>query len=251
VDAQWRLRRLRGKVGGGAAVDFRRVLEESSRRLGIRMNVRFGVFVLDRGRRELRRGEDAVALTPKAFQLLDLLLEKRPSAVAKGEVYERLWPSTFVSEVNLSRLVCEVRSALGDDSRRPRWIRTLRGFGYAFAGAAEDEPIPGPRGGESGWCRVILKDRELVLSEGPNVLGRSHRAAVFLDSTSVSRGHARIVVAGRQATLEDLGSKNGTFWRGSRIAAAVRLSDGDAIRVGSVPMTFRIVPPEGSTDTLG
>jgi len=214
------------------------------------MNVRFGEWVLDRGRHELRRGEEPVAVTAKALALLDLLVEKRPNAVAKGEVYERLWPSTFVSEVNLSRLVFELRAALEDDSRKPRWIRTVRGFGYAFSGAAEDErpsrALPPP---QAGWCRVVLSDREVILSEGENILGRSHAVAVLLDSTSVSRQHARITVKGDRATLEDLGSKNGTFCRGTRIGAPTPLSDGDALRVGKVPMTFRVVPPEVPTAT--
>jgi DNA-binding winged helix-turn-helix (wHTH) protein len=238
------------KVGSRGFKDFGGVLDASSFSLGDPMNVRFGEWVLDRGRRELLRGEQPVALTPKALALLDLLVEKRPKAVAKGEVYERLWPSTFVSEVNLSRLVFEVRAALEDDSRKPRWIRTVRGFGYAFAGAAEDErPPEPPRPTEAGWCRIILSDREVVLSEGENILGRSHAAAVWLDSTSVSRAHARIVVTGTRATLEDLGSKNGTFCSGRRLDVPTPLADGDMIFVGRVPMTFRIVPPEGSTAT--
>lgn len=211
------------------------------------MSVRFGEWRLDLGRRELLRGDEAVALTPKAFQLLELLLDRRPDAVRKGEIYERLWPSTFVTEVNLSRLVFELRAALGDDSQRPRWIRTVRGFGYAFAGEALAEGAAPARGG-AGWCRLILSDREVLLAEGENVLGRSHRAAVWLDGTSVSRRHARITVRGDQAALEDLGSKNGTFVGAARIAGATPLADGDEIGVGSARMVFR-ASAAGSTET--
>ena len=198
----------------------------------------------------LVRDGQAVALTPKAFELLQLLLERRPNAVAKAEIYDRLWPATFVSEVNLSRLVFEIRRSLGDDPRRPAWIRTVRGFGYAFAGAASGlapRAAPSARGG--GQFRLILRDREVVLGEGENVLGRSHAAAVWLDSSSVSRRHARIVVASDQAILEDLGSKNGTFWREGRIGQPTPLADGDRIRVGRVTITFRVVPAETSTET--
>lgn len=215
------------------------------------MDTRFGDWVLDRGRRELLRRGEGVPLTSKAFQLLDLLLEKRPEVVTKAQIYERLWPSTFVSEVNLSRLVFELRRALGDDSRRPVWIRTVRGFGYAFAGSASDHGAPATGRSEKGRFRLILKDRDVALAEGENVLGRSHEAAVWLDSTSISRRHARIVVARDHATLEDLGSKNGTFWRENRISAPTLLVDGDEIRVGSVPMTFRVIPPDVSTKTGG
>ena len=213
------------------------------------MNVRFDEWVLDRGRRELLRAGRPVAITAKAFQLLDLLLEKRPNVASKAEIYERLWPSTFVSEVNLSRLVFELRRALVDDARGPHWIRTVRGFGYAFAGPATEDGSPGAVPRQGGLCRIILRDREVTLSEGENVVGRSHKAAVWLESTGISRRHARIVVAGDRATLEDLGSKNGTFWRENRISAVTPLADGDAIRVGKVSMTFRVIAHEPSTET--
>jgi DNA-binding winged helix-turn-helix (wHTH) protein len=214
------------------------------------MNVHFAEWVLDRGRRELLRAGQPVALTSKAMQLLDLLLEKRPNVVSKAEIYERLWPSTFVAEVNLSRLVFELRRALLDDSSGPHWIRTVRGFGYAFSGpATEDGPPARAVAREVARCRLILRDREVTLSEGENVLGRSHEAAVWLESTGISRRHARIVVAGERATLEDLGSKNGTFWRDNRVSAITVLADGDAIRVGPVSMTFRVISPEESTET--
>jgi DNA-binding winged helix-turn-helix (wHTH) protein len=216
------------------------------------MNVSFDEWVFDHGRRELLRAGRPVALTSKAFQLLDLLLEKRPNVASKAEIYERLWPATFVCEVNLSRLVFELRRALVDNSRKPRWIRTVRGLGYAFAGpATDDQPPAGAVAWEVGRCRLILRDREVTLSEGENVVGRSHKAAVWLESTGISRRHARIVVAGERATLEDLGSKNGTFWRDSRVSAATPLTDGDAIRVGPVSMTFRVISPEESTETSG
>lgn len=216
------------------------------------MRVRFGEWLLDRGRRELLRGEAAVPLTPKAFALLELLVDRRPNAVSKGEIYERLWPKTFVSEVNLSRLVFELRAALRDDSRLPRWIRTARGFGYAFAGAASEEPTAGAAAArEGGWCRLLFQNREVVLAEGGNELGRSNSSAVWLDSTSVSRRHACITVTGNKATLEDLGSKNGTFLRDTRVRETVSVADGDVIRVGAVEMTFRIVAPDVSTESGG
>jgi hypothetical protein len=211
--------------------------------------VRFAEWTLDEGRRELLHGQEAVQLTPKAFQLLGLLIENRPRVVAKPEIYERLWPRTFVAEVNLSRLVYELRAALGDDARRPTWIRTARGAGYAFCGLAHPA-LDAPKGSTTaGWCRVILEDREVLLGEGENVLGRSHEAAVWLRSTSVSRFHARILVVGQTATLEDLGSKNGTTCRGQKVTSPTLLGDGDAIRIGTVELIFRVVAPEVSTET--
>lgn len=212
------------------------------------MNVRFGEWELDQGRRQLLKEGEPVPLTPKAFELLSLLLEKRPRVVTKKEIYDRLWPSTFVAEVNLSRLVFELREALGDDAQKPRWLRTARGLGYAFAGTTAGPAAAGTEAASA--CRLILADREVVLSEGANVLGRSREANVRIASSTVSRMHARIVVSGTHATLEDLGSKNGTRWAGRPITATTPLTDGDEIRVGSVAMTFRVVTPESSTATV-
>jgi DNA-binding winged helix-turn-helix (wHTH) protein len=104
------------------------------------VSVRFGDCELDTGARELRRAGRAVALAPKAYQLLELLVEQRPKAVSKREIHDRLWPSTLVSEANLSALIFEIRAALGDDARRPRYVRTVRGFGYAFCGEGRATP---------------------------------------------------------------------------------------------------------------
>ena len=210
------------------------------------MSVRFGECVLDTEARQLLRGGFAVPLTAKAFQLLNLLVEKQPKAVAKKEIYDRLWPSTFVSEVNLARLIFEVRAAVGDDARRPRYIRTVRGFGYALCA----DVVMDSGSDEGTSYRLIWEDREVTLSEGENVLGRMRQAAVWIDSTSVSRRHARIVIAGDRVTVEDLGSKNGTCLGGKRLEGRpARLADGDVLKVGSVTMIFRALQPDVSTAT--
>ncbi|MEO6260371.1 MAG: winged helix-turn-helix domain-containing protein, partial [Thermoanaerobaculia bacterium] len=96
------------------------------------MRVRFGDFVFDSGRRELRAGSGIAHLTPKAFLLLQALIEARPQAVSKEYLYGHLWPGTFVSDSNLNTIVSVLRIVLGEDARHPRWIKTVYGFGYAF-----------------------------------------------------------------------------------------------------------------------
>lgn len=210
------------------------------------MKVRLGECVLDLGRREVRRAGEAVHLTPKAFQLLELLAERRPDAVAKDEIRERLWPDTFVSGVNLATLVFEVRQAVGDDSRRPRYVRTVRGFGYALCaeGPAPDlaDPVtvPGP------CCRLVGERREIDLRDGENVIGRTREAVVWIASPKVSRHHARIVVAGASATVEDLGSKNGTYVGERSIDRPTVLADGDSIRVGDARFVFRVLSADAT-----
>jgi len=76
----------------------------------------FGEYALDDSRRELLHRGAPVHLTPKAYALLQLLLERRPAAVSKAEIHDRIWPGTFVSEVNLATLVFEIRAAVGDAS---------------------------------------------------------------------------------------------------------------------------------------
>jgi DNA-binding winged helix-turn-helix (wHTH) protein len=214
------------------------------------MRVYFGDLAIDRDARQLLRGEKEVPLGPKAYDLLDLLLKHRPKVVPKEKIRDRLWPSTFVSESTLLTVVTDLRTALEDDARRPRFIRTVRGFGYAFCGAAREAVSGGDSTGVSPCeLRLVLADREIPLHQGENVLGRVQDGVAWIDSEWVSRRHARIVISGETASLEDLGSKNGTFLRGRRISAPERLSNGDEICLGRVPMVFRVFRQVKSTRT--
>jgi DNA-binding winged helix-turn-helix (wHTH) protein len=210
------------------------------------MEIRFDDFVLDTARRLLVRGDGAVHLTPKAFELLNALLERRPDAVAKGELEARIWRDTHVADTSLAGLVAELRSALHDQVREPRYVRTVHGFGYAFCASAEDVR-PEPADAEEDLIyRIAWQRREVSLRPGENVLGRDAAAAAWLDSPTVSRRHARILVSAAGAVLEDLGSHNGTYVQGRRVDAPVPLHDHDEIRLGSVLVTFRIYQPGGT-----
>ena len=91
---------------------------------------------------------------------------------------------------------------------------------------------------------------EFVLdSDTRDVLGRDPDLSVTLESPSISRRHARVRVAGGVATLEDLGSKNGTFLRGQKLQAPSELSDGDVIAVGPMVLKFRAARATVSTAT--
>jgi DNA-binding winged helix-turn-helix (wHTH) protein len=214
------------------------------------MSLRFGDFVLDSGTRQLRRGEEERHLGPKAFELLELLLRNRPNVLSKERLHDRLWPGAFVSGSTLATVIGEIRSALEDDPGSPRFLRTVHGVGYAFCGeASEEDKAAAPASTVRLSYRLLFEDREITLRPGENLLGRVDEGVLWIDSPSVSRRHARIRVEGGRAVLEDLGSKNGTFWRGERIAAPVPLSDGDEIRLGKVPLTLRILPVDATTLT--
>lgn len=189
--------------------------------------------MLDGDTRELRRHGRAVHLSPKAFQLLDALVTARPKALSKDELHDRLWPDSFVVEANLANLVGEIRAALGDHPRTPRYLRTVHRFGYAFQPEGTEPTKP------RGACRLTWKGGRALLPDGEHVLGRDSDLRLFVDAATVSRRHARLVVRGADATLEDLQSKNGTFVGDRRVLGSVPLADGDRIRLGSFVLTFR------------
>jgi DNA-binding winged helix-turn-helix (wHTH) protein len=227
---------------------FGTVGEFSGDFLGQLKRVSFEPFTLDAESRLLLRDphQQPVHLSPKAYELLCVLVDARPRAIAKSELHERLWPSTFVSEATLASLVAELREALGERGREARFIRTVHGFGYAFSGLAREKGCPDP-GRVANW--IIYNGREKSLDEGEHVLGRDADVSVPLSSSTVSRHHARITINGQSATLEDLGSKNGTYLRGQAVTSPTPLADGDQIRIGAFEITFRTLAAPGSTET--
>ena len=215
------------------------------------MAVRFGEFALDEDRRQVLREGTPVPLEPKAWELLNLLVARRPKALSKAQIRDVLWPGTFVSETALAGLVADIRSALRDDARQPRYVRTLHGFGYGFCGTVEEEraPAPGIVSGGTSVCRLLWAGREIPLPEGEHLLGRDEGCLVRSRSVRVSRHHARVTVLGGRAVLEDLGSRNGTSVGGRRIDGPVELTLGDTIEVGPEEIVFLGPGGTGSTVT--
>ena len=213
------------------------------------MQVHFGEFTLDTGSRQLLMGDVQRHLSPKAYDLLRLLIDNRPRALSKAELHERLWPSTFVSESTLSSLVAEVRDALDEKAESARFVRTAHRFGYAFGGIATISGSRVPPGQERARCWIVWEHGQVSLKEGEHLLGRDADVSVWLESPTVSRHHARIRLSDGEATVEDLGSKNGTYLRGERLSARAPLADGDEIRLGSMPVTIRLLKTAGSTVT--
>ncbi|HET7217854.1 MAG TPA: FHA domain-containing protein [Vicinamibacterales bacterium] len=213
------------------------------------MRYRFGEFTLDSSTRRLLRGDAESHLSPKAFDLLLLLVSNSSRALAKADLVQHLWPSTYVVETNLASLIAEIRQALDDSADEPRFVRTVHRFGYWFIGDVRTDGTPEPRTPAVRYW-LFWETRQIALSDGDNLVGRAPDAAIWIDAPGVSRHHARIRVEGPQATIEDLDSKNGTFVNGRKVTAATPLADGDQIRLGSVVLTFRIPPPPSATDTL-
>jgi DNA-binding winged helix-turn-helix (wHTH) protein len=211
------------------------------------VNVRFGPFELDVERRQLNRDADDIHLTPKAFDLLSILVAEAPRVVRKDELHQRLWPGTFVADATLVSLVKEVRRALEDRDAESPLIRTAHGVGYAFAGTIERAAakVTSP---VSQW--VVLGRRRIPLTEGEHVIGRDPGVAIHVDSPDVSRRHALIVVSDGDVAIEDLSSKNGTRINDTPVTGRVTLHDGDRIQLGPTVIVFRASGSGQSTDTF-
>lgn len=198
------------------------------------MTVRFGSCELDAARRQLLRDGRETHLTPKAFELLILLVDAAPRVVKKAELHERLWPNGIVSDAMLVGLIKEIRRALDDRNKAMPMIRTVHRVGYAFAAPLTRAPR---QPSVSRW--LVTGERRIVLIDGDNVIGRDPEANVQLDYATVSRRHARVVVTATSTVLEDLGSKNGTTIGGTKLAAPVELRDGDRFACGQVLLVYR------------
>lgn len=209
--------------------------------------VRFAEFSFDADTRQLMKSGKDIHLSPKAFEFLLVLIENRPKAISKADLQAKLWPDAFVTEANLPGLAKELRRALGDDPRRPRFLRTLHGFGYAFAADVTDDVPRAPIDDTTFW---IVGDGQYRLNEGANILGRDPEADVWVNRPGVSRRHARIVITRDEVVLEDLGSTNGTWVGAERVTTATPLSDGDEIRLGPVTVTFRLRRTAASTEVV-
>ena len=186
------------------------------------MRVDIGGCTFDSDSRELTREGTPVALTPKAFALLEALVEQHPAAVSKTDLYAKLWPGVFVEEGNLHTLVSELRTAIGDD--RHAIIVTKHRFGYAVASLHRDEPVT---------AHLVIGSLDVPLHTGETVIGRD-----LIGTPDVSRRHARIVVSEDSITIEDLSSKNGTWLSGRRITSAA-LHDGAELIFGRTRAILR------------
>lgn len=190
----------------------------------------------------------AKELSPKAFELLRLLLDARPRVVTKAEVMHALWPDTFVQEANVPVLIREVRVAIGD-AEAAQVIKTHHRVGYAFTAEVRESRSAASRRPFNGRIYVLaLPDRRIVLGEGVTTVGRHMDCDVQVNDASVSRLHARVVVDAAGARVEDLDSKNGTKVRGALVSTPAPLANGDVVTFGVVETEF-LVESATATDT--
>ena len=203
--------------------------------------------MVDVGARLVRRAGIEIHLAPKAFELLLMLVRNQPNAVPHERLHAALWPGVHVSETSLAALVTQLRKALGDASGDGRVIRTLHRVGYAFIGEAI---VTGPAPAiATPVSRLIWRGESFEVPAGESVIGRDRACAIHLDADSISRQHARLSLTEREASIEDLGSKNGTWVAGERIHGIVPLADGTSFQLGSETVRFELTGDERPTKT--
>lgn len=208
------------------------------------MRLKFGDCVLDLSARQLERENRVVSLEPKMYELLEILISRRPAVVTNNELDELLWPKVYVARTSLTRLVSELRTVLGDTPRDSRFIRTVYKTGYAFC--AEVSELSAARSAPAA-LEILWMKQSWPLGDGEHIAGRDAECSLVVDGTTVSRRHARITVAAGAATVEDLDSTNGTHVNGLRISAPTQLAPGDELALGSELLRVRLRRPSALT----
>lgn len=207
------------------------------------MRVTFDEFVFDTNCRQLDRNGEPVHLQPKAFQLLQYLIEAAPAAISHAHLYDLVWGETHVVEANLRNLVADIRAALGDGRKDARFIRTVHGFGYRF--------IAGTRIDSHPYRSDLLLEGatgRYPLNQGPNIVGHDPSADVRIDHPGVSRVHAAIVICGDETWIENRDPEHETWVGGDPVVDSARVRAGDMIRFGPVSLTLKSRTNAARTD---
>ncbi len=185
---------------------------------------------------ELQDGDLTVRLRPKTMDLLVVLAEKPGEVLGTRDLLDRVWPDVVVGDASLSMLVVELRKALGDDPKNPEFIETIPRKGYRLIA-----PVSWIEAPQATRFALVGAETRVLLFEGENLIGRDPESHVRIDSVLVSRRHGRIVITGENVTIEDLGSKNGTYFNGNRLQGPEPLFPGDRITIGRLAATYCFV----------
>lgn len=192
------------------------------------------------------RAGKVIPLEPKMFQLLTVLIERRPAVVSNIELDELLWPDVYVARTSLARIVSELRTLIGDSARAGGIIRTVYKAGYAFdAAVATIDRVSAPKIEVS----LVWDGQVIPLPAGEHIAGRADDCSVIVDASTVSRRHARITVGPDGVTIEDLASTNGTRINQDPLSQPRKLSHGDRVTLGDELLAVRVRKPGESANT--
>jgi DNA-binding winged helix-turn-helix (wHTH) protein len=202
---------------------------------------RFGEFSLSQRRRVLLRNGREQPLIPRYFDLLVFLIERRAEAVHRRDIFDRIWSDVIVSDSALSQAIRTIRRVLGDDSREPRFVRTVsrHGYQFVFADVVEEDD-------EGEWHAAVVApaDRvspEAVLDPYEPLLQRLTRLTASASEEEEQREAAELLHAlGTSEALRRIGTRPGhAFAR-----ALLRDTRWDAAEAGSVPIVGEPAPFE-------
>jgi len=175
----------------------------------------FGPFQMDPDKQILLRGNDPVAVTPKAFETLLVLVRRSRDVVTKEELLKEVWPNSFVEESNLSQNIFLLRKALGDTADNRQYIVTLPGRGYRFAATVRTVTEQGEALVAQARTRtqIVIEENEAVTDQALNALpipqkrgaGRKLPVSVAVVVVLLALG-AFLLIRGRRPA--NLGEKN-------------------------------------------
>jgi DNA-binding winged helix-turn-helix (wHTH) protein len=174
---------------------------------------RFSDFILSPRRRTLVKGNDELPLIPRYFDLLVFLVERRHEAVRRQDIFDRVWTDVIVSDSALSQAIRTIRRTLGDDSREPRFIRTVsrHGYRFVFPDVMEEEdddrwpakqpvPPPPPSTVETAADRFEpLLERVTSIATSANEEEEQREAAELLHALGTSEALQRLGTRPRHA----------------------------------------------------
>jgi len=205
-----------------------------------RKSFRVGRWSVDPAACELRDGDTVIRLRPKVMDLLAAFARNPGEVLPKNCLLDMVWPEVTVGDASLTVAVGELRDALGDNPEKPEFIETIPRRGYRLiASVSGNEVIE--LGAEASRFWVAGAGLELMLRQGINLIGRAPDAEIRIESPKISRRHARIIVDGDAAVVEDLGSKNGTFVGDTRIETPTPLVHRDQLRLGRLAAILHFV----------
>ena len=203
--------------------------------------VRFAPFALDRSSQTLKRDGENVKIRPKAFALLDFLVRHPDKVLGKSEIFDSVWPDRIVTEGGLSELIRELRKALEDDARAPKFIETVHGRGYRFIGAdpvvsdiQEQSPSdtrnftpPIGRGDELALLIERFDEcrhgrRRILFVTGEPGIGKTTLVDAFVDYARSFRGSPRVL---QGQCIEHYGSGEGYLPLLDALGRALRRGD--------------------------
>lgn len=148
---------------------------------------RFGDFEMDCGRRSLTRQGETLALTSKAFELLQQLVENHGRFLSKDELMDRVWPGQFVEENNLTVQISALRKIFGDKSGAFRFITTVPGKGYSFIETVEQMGVDGP-------ITALQIASVSGFYDGESIFGRAKEIAEIGELLDGDDGGPRLIV---------------------------------------------------------